>query len=126
MTYSELTGSGKQQKDLRDIAAENVRIIVEDADITFQLYEVLGRKLEEQSLRKLCDEIEFPLTPVLTRMEQHGVCIDVAYLNDMSKELERQLDALTHSIHTTAGSAFNINSTRRLADFCSTSLSFGQ
>jgi DNA polymerase-1 len=117
VTYTDLTGSGKEQKDLRDIPAEKVSdYSCEDADITLQLYEVLGRKLEEQSLRKLCEEIEFPLTPVLTRMEKHGVCIDVDYLNGMSKELERQLDVLTHSIHTTAGGAFNINSTQQLAE----------
>jgi DNA polymerase-1 len=117
VSYSDLTGKGKEQKALRDIPTKQVSdYSCEDSDITFQLYEVLRPKLEKQSLLKLCEEIEFPLISVLTRMEKHGVCIDVRYLNDMAKELERQLENLTFSIHATAGGAFNINSTQQLAD----------
>jgi DNA polymerase-1 len=53
---------------------------------------------------------------VLARMEAAGVAIDGAYLGEMSKELDMQLEALTRDIHREAGEPFNINSTQQLAE----------
>ena len=123
ISYSELTGTGKDQKLLREVPVEKVsEYSCEDADVTWRLYDTLNAKLPEHELLKLCKEIEFPLTSVLIRMEEHGVGIDVGYLNDMSKELERQLDNLTRDIHQAAGGSFNINSTQQLAEILFTKL----
>jgi DNA polymerase-1 len=117
ITFSDLTGTGKEQKSIREIPLAQVSdYSCEDSDITFQLYRVLKSRIDERGMQKLSEEVEFPLIPVLARMEAAGVVIDVAYLAGMSKELERQLDALTRDIHREAGGPFNINSTQQLAE----------
>jgi len=72
-------------------------------------------QLDTLALRKIYDEIERPLVPVLARMERAGIRVDVERLEGFAKELERSLDALTREIHTLAGEPFNIGSPKQLA-----------
>ena len=123
VSYDDLTGSGKNRKDIRDVPLEAIaRYSCEDADITFRLYEVLREKLQQEKMLSLCQEVEFPLCSVLARMERAGISIDVEHLADMSKELERELDRLTRDIYRLAGGAFNINSTQQLSEVLFTNL----
>ncbi len=115
ISYDDLTGTGKERKELWEVETERIATYsAEDADITFRLYESLRPKLETQKLLKLCEEVEFPLVPVLTDMELSGVTLDTKFLSDLSKELERMLDNLTRDIYLDAGEKFNINSTQQL------------
>src|SRR5689334_19839250 len=57
-----------------------------------------------------------PLVPVLTRMEQAGVKIDVPALATMSVELEREIRAKEREIHEVAGTEFNVGSPKQLGD----------
>jgi DNA polymerase-1 len=117
VSYEDLTGRGKEQKPLREIPVERLsEYSCEDADITMRLYGVLSKKIGEHGLTKVCNEIEFPLIPVLARMEATGIAIDRAFLAEMSKELERMLGELTREIHRLAGTTFNINSTQQLSE----------
>ncbi|HLA69128.1 MAG TPA: DNA polymerase I [Bacteroidota bacterium] len=117
ISYDDLTGTGKERKDLRAIPVEQVSdYSCEDADITFRLVPILRGAIEKQGMASLAHDIEFPLISVLARMEQAGVAIDVEFLNGMSKELERTLGQLTKEIYRLAGEEFNINSTQQLSD----------
>ncbi|MBN1398704.1 MAG: DNA polymerase I [Bacteroidetes bacterium] len=117
VTYSDLTGSGKEQKNIRDVSIEALSdYSCEDSDITFRLYEVFKKRLDELGMTELCEKAEFPLISVLSRMERAGVSIDVGHLMNMSVELEKQLEKLTKEIHDIAGIKFNINSTQQLAE----------
>ncbi|MBI1805522.1 MAG: DNA polymerase I [Ignavibacteria bacterium] len=116
ISYDDLTGTGRERKELREIELARIAdYSAEDADITFRLYETLAKKLGDQRLLPLCDEIEFPLIEVLADMEFAGVSLDVEYLADLSKELERVLQNLTSQICSLAGESFNINSTQQLS-----------
>ncbi len=86
----------------------------EDADITFQLYKKLTKELEKNNLLELANEIEFPLVPVLEKIERNGVNLDVKALNEYSKELEVMLNNLTKDIFSYADEEFNINSPKQL------------
>ena len=117
VSYTDLTGSGKEQKQIRDVDLQSLSdYSCEDADITYRLFERMKPELEELKMYELCDEIEFPLVAVLARMEKTGVAIDTEFLRGMSKELEVQLTNLTSEIHRIAGGSFNINSTQQLGD----------
>jgi DNA polymerase-1 len=116
ITFDDLTGTGKERKDIRDVELEKLSdYSAEDADITLRLYEIVKEKLAKQSLLQLCEEIEFPLISVLADMELAGVTLDVKFLADFSKELERILDNLTLDIYRHAEEKFNINSTQQLS-----------
>ncbi|MGH9457756.1 MAG: DNA polymerase I [Thermoanaerobaculia bacterium] len=80
----------------------------------------LWRELEPQlagdpELRKIYDEIELPLIPVLARMEHRGIRIDVDLLAEMSASMGAQLAAVEKEIYAEAGQEFNINSPQQLA-----------
>jgi DNA polymerase I len=117
ISYEDLVGTGKAQKRITDIPLEAVSdYAAEDADFTLRIYHRQREELAKLNLLDLCDNIEFPLLPVLVKMEEAGVSIDRGYLSEMSVVLERQLGGLVGEIHEEAGRSFNINSTQQLAD----------
>jgi DNA polymerase-1 len=79
-----------------------------------QLHEMLKPRLDEKDLRKLYEEIELPLTPVLADMERTGIKVDRGILQQMSSVMEKQLRELTDRIYEAAGEEFNINSPKQL------------
>ncbi len=117
VSYTDLTGSGKEQKHIRDVDLKALAdYSCEDADITYRLFETMKEKLEKLGMYHLCEELEFPLVAVLARMERNGVAIDLEFLREMSKDLEGQLSSLVKDIHRLGGGPFNINSTQQLGD----------
>jgi DNA polymerase-1 len=90
--------------------------LAEAADVTGRAATLLRREVEEAGLLKLYEEMEFPLVPVLARMERAGVKIDTAVLAEMSSRLEREVGVKARQIHELAGTEFNINSPKQLGD----------
>jgi DNA polymerase-1 len=90
--------------------------LAETADMTGRLAATLRREVEDEKLLKLYEEIDLPLVPVLTRMEQAGVAIDREALSKMSARLEKEIDAKAREIYDCCGSEFNINSPKQLGD----------
>jgi DNA polymerase-1 len=112
ITYKEVTekGQGFQKVDLQ----QAMRYSCEDADVTFLLAELLGKKLKEEGLQDLFFQIELPLIEVLAEMELCGVKINPDLLLELSKELESRLWELEKRIYGIVGEEFNINSTQQL------------
>ena len=84
---------------------------------TKRVEEPLRRELESAhggALSKLYREIEAPLVPVLMRMEEAGIALDVPFLRAMSAELGAELGGLEESIHELAGEEFNVQSPSQL------------
>jgi DNA polymerase-1 len=91
------------------------RWLAERAAATGGMAAILEPELSSRpALEKIYREIERPLTPVLARMEIHGVAIDVALLGEMSARMEKDLRALEQKIWAEAGEEFNINSPVKL------------
>jgi DNA polymerase-1 len=108
---------GKGQKTMRDVELEQIKeYAVEDADITLQLKELFAPMLESTDTRKLFDEIEIPLMPVLATMEQEGINLDVPYLKELSAELSADIKKLEQQIYETAGEPFNLASPKQLGE----------
>jgi DNA polymerase-1 len=84
------------------------------ADITLELFHQLSPAVDERGLRKLYDEIEWPLVGVLARMERTGIRIDGGELKRLSGLMETEIARLTGEIHTLAGKPFNISSPQQL------------
>jgi DNA polymerase-1 len=90
--------------------------LAEAADLTGRLASTLRKEVEQESLLKLYEEIDLPLVPVLTRMEQTGVAIDRAALANMSTRLEGEISIKAKEIYDCCGSEFNISSPKQLGD----------
>lgn len=117
---------GKGQKTMRDVPVEEVKeYAVEDADITLQLKEVFAPELERTNTKKLFEEIEVPLMPVLAAMEQEGINLDVAYLKELSAELASDIKRLEQTIYETAGEPFNLASPKQLGEVLFEKLKIG-
>ena len=113
-----LIGKGKNQLtfDLVDLAVA-CEYSGEDADITYQMYLYLQERLErEPQLNKLFHEVEMPLMSVLTEMEYHGVSIDTSLLRQMSGDLDEALTLVAEQIYAHAGTVFNVDSPKQLAE----------
>jgi len=74
----------------------------------------LSEALAARGLVDLYERIERPLIPVLARMEEAGVRIDVSFLEELGKELGDECRRLEGEIHGFAGETFNVNSTPQL------------
>ncbi|MES2627433.1 MAG: DNA polymerase I [Bacteroidota bacterium] len=118
VSIEELIGKkGKNQLSMADIDLERVKeYAAEDADITFRLYELFDKQLEEHKVRELFHALEMPLVNVLLQMEEAGINLDVDGLKVYSKEMEGQLATLEIGIHEAAGTKFLINSPKQLGD----------
>ena len=85
------------------------------ARLPLALLDTLAPRLADGSaLRRVLDDIELPLIPVLARMEIAGVAVDRGVLAEMSKEFDGRLAALEAKIIEAAGEPFNIGSPTQL------------
>ena len=67
-------------------------------------------------LYKIATDFDFPLAPLLFKMEKRGVKINISYLADMSHELGKKYEELQQKIFDIAGYKFNIASPAQLSD----------
>ncbi|TDR47819.1 DNA polymerase I [Tahibacter aquaticus] len=114
--YESVAGKGAKQIPFGQVALQDAtRYAAEDADITLRLHQVLWSKLEtEPSLRKVYEEIEAPLIPVLARMEQRGVLIDTQALRVQSHELAKRMHEISQTAFGIAGRSFSLDSPKQL------------
>ncbi|HYL16065.1 MAG TPA: DNA polymerase I [Terriglobales bacterium] len=122
MLYSYLLDPTYSSHTLPEVALRrfNMKLsggLAESADITGRLATTLRAEVEETGLMKLYEEMDLPLVPVLTRMEQAGVKIDKGALAKMSARLEKEIEAKAKEIYEAAGGfEFNISSPKQLGD----------
>ena len=117
---------GKNQKSMRDVPLEEIKeYAAEDADVTFQLKQNFSPILDKAETKKLFDEIEIPLIPVLAAMELEGINLDVPFLAAMSVEMDAESKALEQKIYETAGEKFNLASPKQLGDILFDKLKIG-
>ena len=114
----ELIGKkGKNQGNMRDVELEKIKdYAAEDADITLQLKNTFLPQLKEKEVEKVFYEVENPLVKVLAAMEFEGIRIDEQFLNEYSKELEREAKTAEESVYQQAGVRFNLASPKQLGE----------
>ena len=86
------------------------------AEALWHLRPVLEEELEKNGMRKLYNEIEFPLCDVLYRMEVAGIDIDREQLVQFGEMLAQRIADCESLIFGYSGGAFNINSTKQLGE----------
>jgi DNA polymerase-1 len=117
---------GKGQKTMREVPLEDIKeYAAEDADVTYQLKQNFSPILDKAETKKLFDEIEIPLIPVLAAMELEGINLDVPFLKSMSVEMAIESNALEQKIYETAGEKFNLASPKQLGDILFDKLKIG-
>lgn len=79
-----------------------------------KIAEVTYKKLEEENLLDLFNNIEMPLVKVLGEMQFNGMPIDKDELIEFGSKLKEQIESLKQDIYMSVGEEFNINSTQQL------------
>jgi DNA polymerase I len=114
----ELIGKkGKGQGNMRDVELEKIKdYAAEDADITLQLKQAFFPQLQKKVVEKVFYEVENPLVRVLTDMEFEGIRVDMEFLREYSKELERDARQAEERVYQQAGERFNLSSPKQLGE----------
>ena len=114
--FEEVAGKGAKQLTFNQIDIDKAgHYAAEDADITLRLHQAIYPKLAKSTQQlSVFDDIEMPLMPVLTSMEQAGVLIDPDLLHEQSDVIGSRLAELEVEAHNIAGKAFNLSSPKQL------------
>lgn len=105
-----LLDSEKNDFDSEDVLSYTRTHTISDAQ------KVLDQSILEQGLDFIYRNIELPLVPILTKMQEHGVLIDSDFLKKFSQELHEHLSVCEQKIYTHVGHEFNINSPKQLGE----------
>lgn len=117
ISYSEVTGSGKNQKNFAEVEIEAAaRYACEDADACWLLRRKFEPLLATEGLDGLFHTVEMPLVPILGEMEDCGVLLDSALLNGLSADFAERMAEVEERIFDLAGERFNLNSPKQLGD----------
>jgi DNA polymerase-1 len=116
ISFESIAGKGAKQLTFNQIDLEQAGpYAAEDADITLRLHQVLRPRLAETGrLKDVYENIDLPLVPVLSRMEQRGAMISASTLRRQSQELAERMAELEKEAHEEAGEAFNLGSPKQL------------
>ena len=108
---------GKNQGTMRDAPLDQVtEYAAEDADITFQLKSCFTPLIKKRGVEKVFNEVENPLVRVLVDMEYEGVKVDIDFLNEYSKVLEKDAKISEERVYEQAGVRFNLASPKQLGE----------
>jgi DNA polymerase-1 len=116
--YEDVAGKGAKQISFSQVPVDKAsEYSSEDSDVTLRLHQVLWPQIAgAPQLKKLYEEFEQPLVPVLFRMEEHGVLLDRQMLRVQSTELGKRLMELLAEAHREAGAPFNLDSPKQLGN----------
>ncbi len=114
--FEDVAGKGAKQIPFAQVDLDTAtRYAAEDADITLRLHHALWPRLQNlPGLRRVYEDIELPLVPVLARMERHGVLIDADQLRRQSQVLAARMHTLQQQTEREAGQPFNLDSPKQL------------
>src|SRR5262245_10347005 len=112
-----LDGAGEPQSGEQGTLAFTVdkkQSVCREAVAIRALAPVLEERLRTQGVWELATSLEFPLIPVLARMEQTGILVDRDYLDKLNSDFGHRMTSLEEAIQAHAGEAFNVNSNLQL------------
>ncbi len=90
------------------------RYAAEDADVTWQLYQVLLPQLQASGQESVFNDIEMPVLPAIEAMEAAGITLEIQALESFSRQLADRIESQREAIESAAGEPFNLNSPKQL------------
>ncbi|WP_417924669.1 DNA polymerase I [Companilactobacillus ginsenosidimutans] len=112
-TEDEFYGKGVKKavpEDSKDLS----NYLCQQAQVINTLHDQMLKELKDNDQDSLYDEIELPLTIVLSDMELQGVTVNVSQLKEMENSFAERLAEIEKNIYKEAGQEFNINSPKQL------------
>lgn len=109
-------GSGGQLTFDVDDGAANRDALAAAARAILALSAVLDAQIVERGGEALLSEVELPLVTLLAQMERDGICLDIAYLEQVEAEYATEIAGAEASAHELAGRVFNLGSPKQLQE----------
>lgn len=115
LAQADLGYDGSSFEDLD--AEELTHRAAEITAVIYALYEQQMKDIQSTSkLAQLAKDVEWPVIPVLARMEYEGIGLNTQYLKDMAEQVDDIISDLEQQIYGHADREFNISSPAQLAD----------
>jgi DNA polymerase-1 len=95
-------------------ATDEKQNVCREAVAIRSLAPMVEEKLRAQGIWELATSLEFPLIPVLARMEHAGILVDRDYLDKLNSDFGKKMKSLEQTIQELAGEDFNVNSNVQL------------
>jgi len=87
---------------------------VKRAKLTGELALLLKKRLKEENLWDLFLKVEMPLVEVLVKMQERGIKVNRATLEEFLQDIKKRGERLKEKIYQETGEKFNINSSKQL------------
>jgi DNA polymerase-1 len=114
-TWDELAGRGAKARAAAELPPDELAEWAGHQVCAIRaLHAPLARRLDEDELASLFDELELPMTRVLGHMERAGFRVDEAGLAALAAEYEGELEGIEAQIHALAGEKFLVSSPKQL------------
>ena len=114
-SWEDLAGRGAKATAAQDVPVADIAgWAAQQLSATLALRSEIQARLEEDGLVDLFEDVELPLTRVLSRMERNGVRIDEVKLAELSVEYEASLGQIEKEIYALAGEEFKVGSPKQL------------
>ncbi|MDP6666128.1 MAG: DNA polymerase I [Dehalococcoidia bacterium] len=114
----ELIGVGRKQITMAEVPIEKAGpYAAADADLTWRLKEYFELEIDRHNARRVNEEIELPLLPVIIEMQRNGMMIDKSALAEMSEQLGADIELIQQTAAAVIGGReLNLASNRQVAD----------
>lgn len=113
----------RKTRDLGELVGSDVSDPLVAVQAVWNLFEEQGAELEKlPKLASVARTIDFPLLPVLVRMEHRGILLDTEQMSVMSKDLSTKITTIQKEMYDLVGEEFNIGSPSQLAEVLFTKL----
>ena len=118
ISFEDVAGKGAKQVTFDQVAIDIASdYACEDADITYQLFDLFSKKLaEDKNNAQLLHELEIPTAEILCQMEANGILIKRSFLNELSKRFDEEIIVLEKRAYDVAGEEFNLGSPKQLGE----------
>ncbi len=111
-------GAPKKHRGIQNIWRMPTSVVTKyvelDIELPLEIFEKQKVELAKQNLMELY-EVETDLIPVMLRMRQNGVRLDMPLLKRTIMDATEEQHRLQQSLYTWAGSEINLNSTHQIA-----------
>ena len=95
---------------------EYIKRSINISKFIYETYDNLLVKMKDNNVLTLYQDIEFPLSTVLAKMELNGIRVDTTILEDMKKDIKEKIADISNKIYNLAGKEFNISSPKQLGE----------
>lgn len=104
---------GISVSEINDVlGGENLEFV---SSLLFDFSKDYEKKIKDENLSFLFDDVEIPLAKVLFSMENYGFKLDRQVIENLKEKYSSELESLEKEIYSLAGTTFNINSPKQLA-----------